>query len=101
MKLYVGNIPLTATEQDIKEHFSRYGAENAKIIKDQATGRSRGFGFIELPDENGQKAIDELNNTEFMGNVIAVNHAVRSAQKKMPERKDAWKYKHISDIRKR
>ncbi len=94
MNLYVGNIPVTATEQDVKGHFAGYGAENVKIIKDRATGRSRGFGFIELPDENVQRTIDKMNNTEFMGSVITVSHAERRALKK-PERKDAWKYKYI------
>ncbi len=93
MKLYVGNIPRGATEQEIKDHFSKYGADNVKIVKDWATGKSRGFCFIEMPEENLQKAIDEFNNTNYMGNIIAVNY--RGPRVKKKERKDSWKYKYI------
>ncbi len=100
MKLYVGNLPESATEQEIKEHFSKYGAGNVKIIRDYATGRSKGFCFIDMTDEGVQKAIEELNDTEFMGNKIVVNFAERSEKKKVVQ-KDSWKYKYLSDVKKR
>ncbi len=99
MQLYVGNVPFEATAQDLKEQFGKYGATGAKIIKDHATGRSKGYGFVDIPEESVQKAIDEMNNSEFMGAVITVNHAGRRAPRKTAERKDAWKYKHIEHLR--
>ena len=97
MKLYVGNLSETATEQDIKEHFGKYGAGNVKIIKDYATGKSKGFCFIDMPEEGVQRAIAELNNTEFMGATITVNYAERSEKRKV--QKDSWKYKYLSDVK--
>lgn len=99
MKLYVGNLPAAVTEQDIKDHFSKYGAGNVKIIRDYATGRSKGFCFIDMTEEGVQKAIEELNNTEFMGSKIVVNFAERGEKRKV--QKDSWKYKYISDVKKR
>ena len=99
MQIYIGNIPSTASTEDLKEHFSRYGAESAKIIKDRTTGRRGGFGFIELPAENVQKAIDEMNDTEFMGSLIGVRHAERRAPGNATEKKDAWKYKNLDRYR--
>lgn len=96
MKLFVGNVPLTATEQDIKNFFSSYDIETVKTVKDQATGRNRSFCFVYMPDQNAQKAIDELHNTKFMGSMIVVTHAERSTKRNLRERKDAWKYKHIA-----
>ncbi len=73
--IYVGNINYNATSEELKELFSQYGeVVNAKIIQDRETGRSKGFGFVEM--ENGaQKAIEELNGTEFQGRNLKVNEA--------------------------
>lgn len=73
-KLYVGNLPFSATEEAVKELFSQYGEiVSVRIVTDQATGRSRGFCFIEM--ENADRAIAELNETEFEGRSLKVNEA--------------------------
>ncbi len=82
-KMYVGNIPYNATEQDLRDLFSEYGEiESLKIMTDQFTDRSRGFGFIEMVDENDtKKAIATLNGKDFMGKTLAVAEA-RPQQKR-------------------
>jgi RNA recognition motif-containing protein len=76
-KLYVGSIPFTATEEDLSNLFSTIGeVESVKIITDQATGRSKGFGFVEMAtEEDAKKAIDDLNGKSFMERSIVVNEA--------------------------
>ena len=76
-KLYVGSIPFTATEEDLSNLFSTIGeVESVKIITDQATGRSKGFGFVEMTtDEAAMKAMEELNGKPFMERSIVVNEA--------------------------
>ncbi len=76
-KIYVGNIAFNATEQDLREFFSEYGEiESLKIIKDNFTDRSKGFGFIEMADENdAKKAIETLNGKDFMGKALTVAEA--------------------------
>lgn len=76
-KLYVGNIPYNATEEDIKELFSEYGEiESLKIIQDQFTGQSKGFGFIEMvSEEDAKKAMAGLNEKDFMGKTLRVAEA--------------------------
>ncbi len=74
--LYVGNLPYQTTEAELKELFEEYGEVNsAKIITDRETGRSRGFGFVEISEESAQKAIDSLNGTNFGGRNLKVNEA--------------------------
>ncbi len=82
-KMYVGNIAFDATEEDLRNLFSEYGEiESLKIIKDQFTERSRGFGFIEMADEkDARKAIATLNGKDFMGKTLIVNEA-RPQQKR-------------------
>ena len=77
MNIYVGNIPYRLSEGELKEIFQEYGAvESVKIITDKFTGRSKGFGFIEMPnDEEARKAIDELNEAEVDGRNLRVNEA--------------------------
>lgn len=77
MNIYVSNLSYNVTDADLKELFEEYGEiSSAKVIMDRETGRSRGFGFVEMPsDAEGQKAIDELNQVEFDGKVINVNVA--------------------------
>lgn len=76
-KMYVGNIAFNATEQDLREFFSECGEiESLKIIKDNFTDRSKGFGFIEMADENdAKKAIETLNGKDFMGKALTVAEA--------------------------
>jgi RNA recognition motif-containing protein len=82
-KMYVGNIAFNATEQDLRDLFSEYGEiESLKIMKDNFTERSKGFGFIEMVDEkDAKKAIATLNGKDFMGKSLTVAEA-RPQQKR-------------------
>jgi RNA recognition motif-containing protein len=76
MKLYVGNLPNSMTEEDLTSEFKEYGEiHSLKIIIDRETGRSRGFGFVEMSDSDAQKAIEGLNDTDLQGRTINVNEA--------------------------
>ena len=76
-KLYVGSIPFGATEESLRELFTSIGeVESVKIITDADTGRSKGFGFIEMSSsEDAKKAIEQLNGTKFMERSLTVNEA--------------------------
>ncbi len=74
--LYVGNLPYSTSEDELKEVFDQYGeVSSAKIIMDRETGRSRGFGFVEIEEEGAQKAIEALDGKEFGGRSLRVNEA--------------------------
>ena len=77
MNIFVGNLNFKVEEYDLKEIFEEYGeVSSAKIITDKFTGRSKGFGFIEMADsEQATKAIEELNGGELEGRNIVVNEA--------------------------
>ena len=77
MKLYVGNLSFQTGNQELEELFATIGAvESATVVEDRETGRSRGFGFVEMASqEDGEKAIAEFNGTEFAGREIKVNEA--------------------------
>ncbi|TVR78616.1 MAG: RNA-binding protein [Chitinophagaceae bacterium] len=77
MTIYVGNLSYRARENDLSDLFSEFGTvSSVKIISDNATGRSKGFGFIEMEDENaGNEAIESLHETEFMERKLIVNKA--------------------------
>ena len=73
--IYVGNIPWSTTEDQLKELFSGQGQVlNARIITERATGRSKGYGFVEVPEEDAEKMI-EMNGTEMEGRTLVVNEA--------------------------
>jgi len=73
-KLYVGNLSFSSSEEEIKTLFAQFGEVTAvTIIKDRDTGRSRGFGFVEM--ENADAAIAQLNGKEFGGRTLTVNEA--------------------------
>ena len=76
-KLYVGNLPYTASEQDLQDLFAQAGAvDSVNVMRDMATGRARGFAFVEMgSDADAQKAIDQFNNTDFGGRNLTVNEA--------------------------
>lgn len=76
-KLYVGNLPFSATEQELTDAFGQCGTvESAKIITDRDTGRSKGFGFVEMSsDEEAQKAISQFNGADYGGRPMTVNEA--------------------------
>lgn len=76
-KLYVGNLPYETTDSNLKELFGQAGAvESATVISDRFSGRSKGFGFVEMADEDGaKKAIETLNGTQLGERSIVVNEA--------------------------
>lgn len=77
MRIYIGNMPYGVTSEDLSELFGEYGhVQDATVIMDRETGRSKGFGFIEMPN-NGEadRAIKELNSTQLQGRMITVNQA--------------------------
>ena len=77
MNIYVGNLSWDMSEDDLRAAFAPYGqVESARIITDKISGRSRGFGFVEMPDEEeGKAAIAALNNKDIQGRNIKVNEA--------------------------
>jgi RNA recognition motif-containing protein len=77
MNIYVSSLSFNNVDNDLRELFSGYGeVSSAKVIMDRETNRSKGFGFVEMPDDNaGRKAIAELNGTQFNGRAIGVTEA--------------------------
>ncbi len=77
LKLYVGNLTFDTTEEDLKGLFGKIGAvQTATVIKDKYSDRSKGFGFVEMTnDEEAKKAIEQLNGNDFKGRNIKVNEA--------------------------
>ena len=77
MNIYVGNLPYQLTEDELKEIFDEFGeVESAKIIMDKYSGRSKGFGFVEMTnDEEANHAIENLNDSDVKGRNIRVNQA--------------------------
>ena len=76
-KIYVGGLPYATTDAQLKDLFAAHGAvESARVITDKFTGRSRGFGFVEMSNaDEAQKAIQALNGTDFEGRNLTVNEA--------------------------
>ena len=75
-KLYVGNLPWSTTEEDLRELFAPIGpTQSAVLITDRETGRSRGFGFVELENEAADKAVSQLNGQEYGGRQLKINEA--------------------------
>lgn len=77
MNIYVSNLNFSTTSESLQELFAAYGeVESAKIITDRESGRSRGFGFVEMPnDTEGQNAISGLHDTDFEGKTIGISVA--------------------------
>jgi RNA recognition motif-containing protein len=77
MNIYISNLSFKVEDNDLRQLFEEYGeVSSAKVITDRYTGRSRGFGFVEMPDNAASlKAIEELNQAEYDGKVITVNEA--------------------------
>ncbi len=76
-KLYVGNLSFGVTSDDLHEHFAQAGTvESAKVVEDRDTGRSRGFGFVEMASsDEAQSAIEQFNGQDFEGRNLVVNEA--------------------------
>lgn len=86
-RLYVGNLPYSVSEQDLTEKFGAFGTVgSATLITDRDTGRSKGFGFIEMAtDSEAQSAIEKVNGTDYDGRPVTVNEA-----KPMKKRENRW-----------
>ncbi len=77
MDIYVGNLPYDAVDEDLQNLFGAHGTvTSARVVIDKMTGRSKGFGFVEMPDRNeAQKAIDATNGADLMGRPLRVNES--------------------------
>jgi RNA recognition motif-containing protein len=75
-KLYVGNLPFTATEESVRALFSPHGTvEKLSLITDRDSGRPRGFGFVEMSNADASRAMQALNGTDFEGRTLRINEA--------------------------
>lgn len=77
MNIYVGNLPYSTTQEDLRQIFEQHGSvESVNIIQDRETGRSKGFGFVVMPDSaQAQNAIGQLNDREMDGRKLKINEA--------------------------
>jgi len=76
VNVYVGNLPFNTTNADLETLFGEYGqVDSAAVITDRDTGRSRGFGFVEMPDAAANEAIENLNGADYGGRQLTVNQA--------------------------
>ncbi len=74
--LYVGNLPFSATEAEVRSLFEQHGkVDSVKIINDRETGRPRGFGFVDMPSSDAQNAVQHMNGFEMNGRPLRVNEA--------------------------
>ncbi len=82
-KLYVGNLPFQVGEEELRQHMEQAGTvQSVRVVRDAATGRARGFAFVEMAsDEEAQKAITQLNGQSFQGRALTVNEARSSGEK--------------------
>lgn len=86
MKLYVGNLPWSTTDSDLTDMFGEFGTvDSASVITDRETGRSRGFAFVEMDNDSGKRAMEELNGREVGGRALKVNEA-----NEKPKRSSNW-----------
>jgi RNA recognition motif-containing protein len=90
--IYVGNLSYDATEDDLRQAFSAHGeVTSVSIIKDRETGRSRGFGFVEMADsEEAQRAIESMNNSMILGRPVTVNEARKRGSDGGGARRERW-----------
>ena len=90
MNMYIGNLAQTVTENDLKIAFEQYGeVASVKIVMDRFSGRSKGFGFIDMPNNSeADKAIKALNKTLFNGNDLKISQSVEP--KKKPKRRPRY-----------
>ncbi len=76
MKLYVGNLPYSTTGEELEAAFAAHGeVTSANVVQDRDTGRSRGFGFVEMNDDGAKAAIEAMNGQDFNGRNLVVNEA--------------------------
>jgi len=91
VNIFVGNLAFTTAEDDLRQLFASYGTvETVRIMTDRETGRSRGFGFVEMPDSRAaHSAIDALNGTSLAGRALTVNEA-RPREPRREPRQPRW-----------
>ena len=76
MRLYVGNLPYSINDDTLRSLFESYGqVESARVISDRDTGASKGFGFVEMPNSDAQKAIEGLNGRDYNGRALRIDEA--------------------------
>ncbi|MFC4311037.1 RNA recognition motif domain-containing protein [Steroidobacter flavus] len=88
--IYVGNLPFSATETDVRTLFEKHGTvQSVKLINDRETGRPRGFGFVEMPSGDAQTAIQHMNGFDMGGRPLRVNEA-REREARPPRQNGRW-----------
>jgi RNA recognition motif-containing protein len=88
--IYVGNLPFSATEADVRTLFEQHGTvESVKLVNDRETGRPRGFGFVEMPTTAAQTAIQHMNGFQMGGRALRVNEA-REREARPPRQTARW-----------
>ncbi len=93
MNIYVGNLSYEVTEDDLRATFEEYGqVSTATVIKDKFSGKSKGFGFVEMAEaEEAKKAIDALNGKEYRGRTVKVNEALPKQDRPRPARTGGYR----------
>lgn len=92
-KIYVGNLAFSTTETELREAFTPFGeVHSVAVITDRETGRSRGFGFVEMDDENADNAISELDGKDMGGRALRVNQARERERSSGPRRDFGRRY---------
>jgi len=91
VNIFVGNLAFTTTEQDLRQLFEPYGTvETVRMMTDRETGRSRGFGFVEMPDRHAaESVIDALTDTHVAGRALTINEA-RPREPRREPRQPRW-----------
>lgn len=90
-RIYVGNLPFSATEDDVRSLFTEYGSvEDVSLVSDRETGRPRGFGFVEMDNQGANAAIQALDGMEYGGRNLRVNEA--RPREERPPRRDGGGY---------
>jgi RNA recognition motif-containing protein len=88
--IYVGNLPFSATENDVRSLFEKHGSvQSVKLVNDRETGRPRGFGFVEMDSGDAQTAIQQINGFEMGGRPLRVNEA-REREARPPRQGGRW-----------
>lgn len=88
-RIYVGNLPFSATEDELRELFAQHGeVESVKLVTDRDTGRPRGFGFVDMAEADAGAAINALNGTDMGGRPLRVNEAREREGGSRPPRRD-------------
>ena len=88
--IYVGNLPFSATEAEVRKLFEQYGSvQSVKLVNDRETGRPRGFGFVDMPTSDAQKAIQATNGMDMGGRPLRVNEA-REREARPPRQNARW-----------